>query len=333
MARSSAKRRIGPSGKIVLLAVCVVIGIGVYTAGWYYLAGQLAARTERLIAGLAADDVAVECANMEVRGYPFRLGVFCDGVRAETSNSQIATLSTSAFRSAAQIYRPNHIVSELDGPMTAILDDGTTLAADWQTLRSSSVFNTSGLARASLEGTAVTGTLQDTGLSADAQGVSLHTRRNGPDLDLAVRAEGARIDGAWLSFDLPQFDIVGEAVVTDGAEFLSGRSISVEELRGTSGQLVNAAAAIDGGGRMTLSGPFEIDESGLLSGEFELGIERLADWQALVSGQLPALRETVDTAAGMLRTLGGGETVSVTLNVRQGRASLGLIPLGRIPPI
>lgn len=334
MERSSAKRGMRPSTKIVLLAVFAVVGMGVYSAGWYYLAGQLAGRVEGLIASLSEDGVSLSCDNLDVRGYPFRLGVFCDGITASDMTSGDMNVTTAAFRSAAQIYRPNHVVSELEAPVRAVLANGASLALDWQALQSSTVFGTSGLSRASLQGNALVAQVEGGAIDATADTLQLHTRRNGEDLELAFMLEGARLGGLVAPTNLPSFDFVAEAIFSDGAGFLAGRRLAAEELRGTSGVLSNATAAIDGGGRAVLNGPFEIAEDGLISGAFDLRIERLSDWQALIAAQMPGAEGTIETATGFLRAFGGGgDTISVTLQVSDGRVALGIIPIGRIPPI
>ena len=56
-----------------------------------------------------------ECVNLTARGFPFRIGLFCDRVAFEQPSAAM-TLSAGAFRSAGQIYDPMRLVAELDGP-------------------------------------------------------------------------------------------------------------------------------------------------------------------------------------------------------------------------
>lgn len=335
MARSSGRRSSG-ARKILGLAFFVVIAVAVYSIVWYYLAEQLRGRVEGLIAGLEAEAIAAECGDLDIRGYPFRLGVFCDSVSAERIGAEPVSLSTAAFRSAAQIYRPGHIVSELDGPATFTTPAGESVTADWQSLRASTVFTTSGLQRASLEGGSVTADIASGEGDVEAQigGLQLHTRRNGPDLDLALAADDAQITTAALPAPLPAFDLAGQATIADGADFLSGRQIAVEELRGTRGQLHEAVLTTKDGAALRISGPFEIAEDGLISGEFKIGIEKLPDWQATLSAALPMFADPIRTAGGLLGSLAGdGDSVSIDLAIRDGRVMLGIIPIGELPPI
>lgn len=336
MARSSDRRSSGAARKILGLAFFVVIAIAVYSIVWYYLADQLRSRVEGLIAGLEAEAIAAECGDLDIRGYPFRLGVFCDSVSAERTGAEPASLTTAAFRSAAQIYRPGHIVSELDGPASFTTPAGESVTADWQSLQASTVFSTSGLQRASLDGGSITADIVsgEDDMQAEIAGLQFHTRRNGPDLDLALSAEGAQITTAGLPAPLPAFDLAGQATITDGADFLSGRQIAVEELRGTRGQLHETVLTTEGGAALRISGPFEIAEDGLISGAFRIGIEKLPDWQATLSAALPMFAGPIQTAGGVLSSLAGdGDSVSFDLAVRDGRVMLGIIPIGELPPI
>lgn len=124
MARSSDKTAAKPQRRFVWLAVFIVALVAAYSGAWFYLARQLESRGAFLISDLANRNVHADCEEMEVKGYPFRLGVFCNSVSAD-DQLHSASLSTGSFRSAAQIYRPNHIVSELDSPVKISMGDGS----------------------------------------------------------------------------------------------------------------------------------------------------------------------------------------------------------------
>ncbi|WP_157928830.1 DUF2125 domain-containing protein [Pararhizobium haloflavum] len=334
MVRSSTDGRRKPSTKLVGLAIFILAAILCYSAVWYYLADQLKGRVQGLIADLAAEEVVASCDDLEVRGYPFRLGVFCSRVTAD--GAQEGSVSAASFRSAAQIYRPGHIVSELDGPMEVSRPDGENVTADWSSLRASTVFGTSGLQRASIEGRDVDAAINSPDIGSvgfDASTLEMHGRANGPDLDFAIRTTGAILENPALPVDLPQLDLVGEAQITNGRDFLSGRAIEVEALRGASGRLTNVSVVLDGGASLRLSGPFAFTESGLLSGEFDVAIDQLEIWTTTLSELLPGARSMVRTAGGLMQSMGDGESLSVTLQVREGRVAFGIIPIGEIPPI
>jgi hypothetical protein len=51
-----------------------------------------------------------------VRGYPFRLEVFCTALDVARPAEGL-TVKAGAFRSAAQVYEPRRVYAELDSPV------------------------------------------------------------------------------------------------------------------------------------------------------------------------------------------------------------------------
>ena len=68
------------SRRIILLAVFIVVLFGGYSLGWFYVADRVREKIDTIVANLDKAGIAVDCANAEVRGYPFRIGVFCDAL-------------------------------------------------------------------------------------------------------------------------------------------------------------------------------------------------------------------------------------------------------------
>ena len=94
--------------------------------------------------------------------------------------------------------------------------------------------------------------------------------------------------------------------------------------------------AIDFGnnGTLAVSGPFRIAENGLLSGDMTIDVQNYAALQATLSKSFPQAITVIDTASILLKSLStDGKTGKATLNIRDGRVSLGIIPLGTIPPL
>lgn len=324
-----------PSTKLALLAGVVILLIAGYTLVWFQLADRLRERVESFLVNLGDQGLVAECDNLDVRGYPFRIGVFCDAIRAE--NGGEFTVAADAFRSAAQVYEPGHIVSELDGPIKVHLDSGEDFGAEWEVLRASTVFSTDGLMRASLEGRAIDGDVvlaAGTQAGISAESAELHARRRGSDLDLAVRATGAGIDETIAGAALPAVDVAAEATLHDGAGFLGERAIEPAALRGSSGQLDNARLILPEGAALTVSGPFDIAEDGEISGAFAVTVEEPASMVEAFAALFPEYRVEIEKGAGLITSFGGGQDgLSFDLQVRKGRVFVGIIPLGRIPPI
>ena len=86
-----------------------------------------------MIAAVNGDGVSAECANPTARGYPFRIGLYCDRV-AFADDAEGIRLTAGGFRSAGQIYDPMRFVAELDGPASIALPRAAPLAIDWDGL-------------------------------------------------------------------------------------------------------------------------------------------------------------------------------------------------------
>src|SRR5262245_9199426 len=133
---SSEPRKPNYSRRFLWLAIFIVVLFGGYSLAWYYAAGWVQDFAATQIANLNRDGRSADCANTTARGYPFRMGLFCDSVHLADPATQL-TAAAGAFRSAAQVYDPFHIVAELDGPATISTAAASALAFDWKNLRAS----------------------------------------------------------------------------------------------------------------------------------------------------------------------------------------------------
>src|SRR5690606_10194524 len=117
--------------RIIWLAVFVAVLFGGYSAGWYYLADRVVTRTEATIAQANRDGVTVECENPVARGFPFRLGIYCDRVAYADADRAVG-MTAGNLRTAGQIYDPTRFIAELDGPATLATPGAGPLRVDWQ---------------------------------------------------------------------------------------------------------------------------------------------------------------------------------------------------------
>lgn len=333
MATSSQSR----SGrKFLLLGGGILLVIALYTGGWFYAASALRDTVLKAISPSGASGVTGECTDIDFRGYPFRLGLFCSKVSVDDKRNGVSA-AFGALRSAAQIYAPGHIVMELDAPAEIRTAHGLAISADWSNLQSSLVTKLKGIDRTStvIDGLKATATSAATGqtLNLDSAHTEIHLRQNGADLDGAISLQ----DATAVIKDWPQLfprlsatadvTLLGKAGMIDGSDDTS--------LYGASGELRKVVADIGDGKTMTLTGPFSFNDQGYLSGKFKLEIDRLGPWGDSLKQAFPGMSSTIDTATKLLGALGrGGDRVSVDLVVDRGRATVsGFIPLGKIPPI
>lgn len=337
MARSSDNAPAKPRRRFVWLAIFIVALAAAYSGGWFYLAKQLESRSEFLISDLANRDVEADCEAMEVRGYPFRLGVFCKSVSADDRQHR-TTLSTGSFRSAAQIYRPNHIVSELDGPVYISLGNGSTARFEWQSLRSSTVFGLSGLTRASLESAMFDATLTSTSVTdaikLAARSTELHIRQNDSDLDTVLKLDATTVWTLDKAFNLPALDMEADLTLANRAWMLSqSQNQTQDPWRDLSASLNSLKADLGKGAQLSMQGPFSIDGDGYLTGKFDVELKGREAWQDYLIKAFPGDAQNIKNAAGFLTSLGKSQdSLTLPINIERGRIMIGFITLGQLPP-
>ena len=94
------------SRRFAWLAAAIVVVVAAYTGAWFYAAGMIETRIGEAMQASGGDAVP-RCERPSARGYPFRIGVFCDAVAFEDARGEIS-VRAGAFRSAAQVYDPFH---------------------------------------------------------------------------------------------------------------------------------------------------------------------------------------------------------------------------------
>lgn len=337
MAGSSVKRRSAASRVFTGVILVAVLLFAALTAGWFYLARELDTRVQQAIEAAAGRGVTIACAERDVFGYPFRLGLACDSVAIDAPESGVRATG-GQLRTAAQIYEPRRIVMELGAPVAVDAPDLPPLELGWNLGQASARYANDGLERMSIAIDAPTIALREAGVElARAEHFEVHSRRNGPDLDLALSDRALTVTHPDLG-TLPTFDVAADMSVAGAADWLTdglpgGR---VEEaLRGRQGTLRQLRVALAEGGAMEVSGPFSFAPSGEVTGDFRIALENPNAIASLVGQLVPGGAAIANTLAGGLGLVGrqeNGRTV-VDVQVRDGRAQLGFIPLGRIPPI
>lgn len=326
---ASSERKPNYSRRFFWLAVFIVLLFGGYSVAWYYAAGRLETVATAVIAKFSRDGRSADCAKPTARGYPFRIGLFCDNVRYEDSERQISA-SAAAFRSAAQVYNPFHIVAELDSPATVSAPGLGPVSLDWTKLRASTVLDMDSPERVSVEadGLAVSG---GTGAASllnvgHAEG---HMRKNGTDLDLAASFAEARLAPVLTKgITLPLLGGEADLTIKDGADI---RQLDKESLRGRSGTIRTLMLSTGEGTGLSVSGPFVFSTVGVLDADFTVTVRNPKALAAQLIEIFPDKASQINASFMGLATLGDNPTLP--LKVSGGKAKLGFIPLGDIPPL
>lgn len=334
MASSSRAEGSGTSRKLAWLAGAIVLAILLYTGAWFYAAGWLKDDLGRRLTASQERMFSVSCRDLDVRGFPFRIGVFCDAVGLDDRPSGTSA-SFGALRSAAQVYRPGHAVFELDGPAEIRITPDTVFHVDWSLLHASAVAWTDGLDRSSLAYDGLKGRV--TAPSADASlGFSVergetHVRRSGDALDVAASLGALALDlGDRV---LPSIDAAVDMTIADAATWISAEGPPHDVPLGARVEMHRLSLDLGGGHTMSLSGPLSVDEEGYLSGTLDLDISGISVWRDRMSDAFPEIAETMERIAQVVQGLSdGADRAVVKLNVRDGTVYLGLFPIAFIPP-
>ncbi len=314
------------------LAVFVVILFGGYSAGWYYLADRVTREANAAIASLNRDGVTAECANPVVRGYPFRLGLYCDSLGyADPSRNIVAT--AGSLSTAAQVYQPLRVVGELRGPLRTALPGMPPLWLDWDNLRASARLARPLPRLVSVEAEGLSGqTDPEDGepvMLFSATRIEGHLRPNGTDLDWAGSFAGLQIDPATVGGrTLPVMSGSGDATLKNGVQLLETRATS---LRGQSGTIRNLDLSSAANTGVLLSGTFSVGADGLLDADLKITVRDPKGVSTALATAFPEARDQITSGFSGLSML--GDTPTMPLKISKGRAVLGFIPLGKIPPL
>ncbi|MBA8881568.1 DUF2125 domain-containing protein [Phyllobacterium myrsinacearum] len=339
MTSSTADKSYNAGRRIRFLAVGIVIIGLLYTGGWYYLANVLETRVATNIAGLQAKGINAACDNATARGYPFRLGLNCSSV-SWVDQAKNVSVSTGAFRSAAQIYAPFHIVSEVDGPAAVNVPGMMPLDLNWDNLKSSVRLDKPIPRRLSLEGSNVvinqhnpSGAATPLATLKDGQ---LHFRAIEPAMDIALSFNNLKVaDNTIYDKPLPELTGAADIQLANGFALIGKTERDLSVLRGQSGILRRVDLALPDGSGVAISGPFSVADDGRISGDFKITMrnpESVATTvKSIFPGQNKIISSVVQAMAFVPKDASGAPTLPVT--VKNGKMSVGFISIGRLPSL
>jgi hypothetical protein len=325
------------SRRIKWLGISVAFVAALYTGAWFLGAAYLEQQIARGFEQSKANGSAAECTNLAIRGFPFRAGLFCDKV-VISRPSENFDVSFGALRSATQVYDPARGMIELDGPLEMKLPDGETFSGNWSLLHASARYGSPLPKQADIEikDLDLSLSLLDSAPLVKAGNTQVHFRTVEQDVDIASSAEGLTLNPKITdNRNVPPFNFESNVRLNNGAKFLETSAQTLGQfLRGQSG-IINTIGLnfVDGGG-FSVSGPLSVDEAGLLSGDLSVAFteaEKLGQTVQKISPEVAAyLTPSLSVAASTAKP---GENPKIDVTIRKGKASIGVIPLGNIPPL
>ena len=322
------------SRRIKWLGIAVLVFIAFYTGVWFWGASFVKGAVGKALAAQSANGQVTDCRNLDIKGYPFRAGLFCDSLTFEDPAQQIA-LKLGAVRSATQVYDPLRFVVEMDGPLELSLPGGNALRANWSLLHASGRLARPLPKRLSVEGKDLTAALSDQPL-LKAANIQAHFRTVDQDIGLAASGSGVTLDPAAVQGRvIPQFSYGADIDIKNGVALaLSGEQNPALLLRGQSGTLRALSLDFADGGGLTVSGPLSLDKAGLLSGDLSISFTEAEKLGKTIERIAPEVAAYVSPSLSLAAsTAKPGENPHIDVTIRNGRASIGLIPLGDIPAL
>lgn len=315
----------GMSRRFAWLAFAIVAAIGLYTAGWFYAAQRLETAVVQAIGDARGRGAEADCTKAQARGYPFRIGLFCDGIAYSDRRSGIA-VSGTGLRSAAQIYQPTRIVGELDRISIGLARAGLEL--DLSDIRYSTHFASPLPEILSVAGTGLSAAQIAGDKLAAAAEAQIHMRPRGPDIDFAGTVSALRIEpSTGIPPNLPPIDGEWDLTVNDAIARLRHGS---DSLRGIAGE-IRALTARSGTAGIGLSGPVSVDQDGLVDATLTVAISDPAALVAILRKAFPGMRPQLGQAEVLLTAM--GDSPQLPLSISKGEMRMGFFSIGRIPPL
>ncbi len=333
----------GRFGKVYWFAGGILVLFAGLVGAWYYAAGLLESQLADISDAVRNGGGSFRCEESSVRGFPFRIGLFCNNV-LYNDPSQEMRVSTGALRSAAQLYRPGHVVAEVDSPAGIRLPMLAPLRLDWKSLRTSTNLSTSGLNRVSLEVASLDVSADDAGflsLLGRIGKLEAHARqapaRGDDDLQFALSADDWQIGDPKMTPVVP-VDLNFAVIVEDLLPvFLNGGDpLPIIRQRGGSAIIEEMVFETADGGRIAVSGPLSVTPQGSLSGLLQIDLENPKDLTRFVEQVFPPAADRMRDMQVYFEALGsgaGGKTQikGLTLSIRDGDVFAGFFKVAEIP--
>lgn len=320
------------------MTVAVILAACVWAGYWFWSASQLRTQSQNWFETRQDDGWIANYDDLSIRGFPNRLDRTFTNVELADPDHGLAW-TAPFFQILRLTYQPNHLIAVWPETQTFATPNATwTIQSDG--MRASAVQNSDGiLERANLESN-VLNIANDQGGFAFALLNAALLRNEGanPEYRLAVSADGyAPGFIPPQGFSLPEtFETLRADMTVQFSDDLRLDGMMIERPQPTTIDLRLAEAKW---GQMTvkLAGKATLDNAGFATGTVSIKAENWRDMLEVMRAntKVPsALLDVIDNSLALVAGLSGNaRSLDLTLSLDQGVASLGIIPVGRIPPI
>jgi hypothetical protein len=301
---------------VLVLAVALI-------AGWSWFWKYAAARAEVAMDGWRAREAQAgriyTCGSQSTGGFPFRFEVTCDAASAVfRSNQPPVEIKAGGVLVVAQVYQPNLLISEFQGPLTiADLGQAPKIVANWKLGQSSVRGTPRSPERVSAVFDEPVINLVNNGSETNllrAQRVELHGRivegsaTDNPVIEVVLRLAQASAPAFNPATVRPvDADIMG---VMRGLGDFSPKPwpARFRELQARGGRIDITQARVAQGETIAVgSGSLAIDSNGQLDGQLDLTVAGLDPFLVSIGAQQAIQKSpNMDKVAGMLNRLSPG---------------------------
>jgi hypothetical protein len=348
--KSSKTSFLHPMAWLLIVILALIAG---WTALWFFAASKVEDKVNAYMDKSADRGVEIICDNKAVKGYPFRIGLFCDDVAVIRPDKEFL-FSAGGLRTAAQIYKPNHMIVELDAPARIKRQGLAELEINWSLLHASLQYGLTGLYELAAEFNDMQSQLifSETDKKPDAaieQGqIFMRSQQNDKkdNLETAINLKKVKFLDAVLT-NLPLLNIFGQGTYHDlGKLFEKGQlqhfDIKQSGLTGNMQylrfEIADATAGSEGNnGQFQIAGPWEVTKNGKLTADITLTVSNINVLLATVQKSAPDLLPIATGLAQGLATFGksvnlnGKDAKQLSLSIKRNEVRIGFFKIGKIP--
>lgn len=346
-----AIQRVSRLGLFLPVAFLIVLLAG-WSAFWFVARARVHDAVTIWLAQEAEQQRQWSCPDRTVSGFPFRFEVRCSDLRFSGVTPAGNVNGTLAhFIAVAQVYQPNHVVIEAQGPLITDQENGERLTLDWQSFDASAVFSGNQLDRFAM---IINQPIVMAG--KDSQAVELMQAKSW-ESHLRIDPERPSDDHVYdIAFTLsdakmPALDallgthdtanIVFRGAITEAAPFTAkAPSVELERWRLAGGVLeIDEISLTKGSQRLQARGQLSIDEQHRPQGRIEASVLGLEE--VLTHFGFGGRNSKVMT--GGLAILGNGKTQSDNthqpltalppITIREGQLFIGPFGITQISPL